>query len=73
MPKVGLIFEFQTRGLETCGQYSTDLCLIFHFRIFFFRSFAQPIVGHIQKRKYRKNCRGNEQMFVFHFCILVAP
>ena len=33
MPKVGLIFKFQTRGLETWGQYSTDLRLIF---VFFF-------------------------------------
>ena len=24
-------------------------------------------------RKYRKNCRRNEQFFVFHFCILVFP
>ena len=43
--KVGLIFNFQTRGLETYGQYSTDLRLIF---VYCFRSLAQPIIaGHI--------------------------
>ena len=69
MPKVGLIFKFQTinRGLET--QYSTDLRLIF---VIFFRSLAQPIAGHIQKREHGKNQRGNEHFFVFHFCIFVV-
>ena len=28
MPKVGLIFKFQTRGLKTYDQYSMDLRLI---------------------------------------------
>ena len=70
MPKVGLIFKFQPMGLETSGQYSTDLRLIF---VLFFRSLAQPIAEHIQKRKYRKNRRGNEHFFVFHFCFFVAP
>ena len=67
-----LIFKFQTGVLETKdldGQYSTELRLIF---VFFFRLFAQPIAGHIQKIKYRNNCRGNQQFFVFHFSIFVV-
>ena len=37
------------------------------------RLLAQLLAGHIQKRKHRNNCRGNEQIFVFHFCVLVVP
>ena len=63
------MFKFQTRGLETCDQYSADLRLI---SVSFFRSLAQPIAGYIQKRKYRNNCSGNEQIFVFQCCIFVV-
>ena len=37
----------------------------------FFRSLAQPVAGYIQIRKYRNNCRGNEQMlcFIFNFSL----
>ena len=70
--KVGLIFKFQTRAKNLDGQYSTDLSFIFVFFFSFTCTAPQLIAGHIQKRKYRNNYHGNQQLFVFHFCILVV-
>ena len=66
---VGLIFRFQTEGLETWTASIPQTTSI-SFLYIFFRLFAQPIAGHIQKRKYRNNCNGNLQTSVFHFCML---
>ena len=78
MPKVGQItatlktrcaqgrpiVKFQTRAPETFGQYSPDLRLVF---IYIF-SFIRPAhSGAHTTKKYRNNCRGNEQIFVFNF------
>ena len=47
MPKVGLIFKFQTRGLETYGQYSMDLGII----LYLFFSFTRPVHSRSHTRK----------------------
>ena len=65
------ISKFQTGGLLIInggldGGYSTDLRLIFVPDIIF-RLFAQPIAEHIQKRKYRNNCRGNRLLFGYYW------
>ena len=67
VPKVGLIFEFQTRGLETWMASIPRTSVLFLF--VFFRSLAQPIAVHTQKRKYRKSCAemNNFLCFIFVF------
>ena len=71
MPKVGLLFKVQTRGLETwmASIPWTSVSVLYFF------SFTRPahIAGHIQKIKYRNNCRGNEHFFVFHFLYFSGP
>ena len=71
VPKVALNFEFQTRGLETwMGSIPRTSVSFF---ILCFCSLAQPIAGHIQKNKYRKDRREHEQNVVSHFCICSGP
>ena len=70
MPKVGLIFNFQTKGLETWMASIPWTSVSF---MFFFPSLAQLIAGYILKRNYRNICREDELVFIFHFCIYSGP
>ena len=65
VPMVGFIFKSQTSGLETWMASIPWTSVSFLY--YFVPSLAQPVAGYIQIRKYRNNCRGNEQMLCFIF------
>ena len=66
-----LIFQFQIGGArELDGPYIKDLRLIF---VLCFRLFAQPITGHIQKKKIQKYLPRKSIIFCFSFLYFYGP
>ena len=59
------IFKFQTRGLETWMASIPRTSISFLY--FFFRSLAQPIAGHIQKKENAEIIAGEMNNFLVSF------